>query len=186
MSLGLMKLLVAFEGYKNSPYRDPVGNWTIGVGHLMTSNDKNLACIGVPEGESYFEQNPLTDLQVFVLLVLDIAERIPDLQSVVGKDLPIPKQDALMSFLFNLGIGNLKKSTLVKYIQEGKNDSDIGLQFLRWNLAGGHVLPGLVMRRAVESSIYQGFTTIPPSYVSGISTSEQQRAQRILDAYNGK
>ena len=63
--------------------------------------------------------------------------------------------DALVSFIFNLGIGNFNKSTLKRRILAGANDTAIANEFRRWNKAGGKVLPGLVARREAEAQLWQ-------------------------------
>ncbi|MCD8266220.1 MAG: lysozyme, partial [Prevotellaceae bacterium] len=59
--------------------------------------------------------------------------------------------DALTDFVFNLGIGNLKGSTLLKYITLGKPTADIQKEFERWVYCKGKKLGGLVTRRAWEA-----------------------------------
>jgi len=62
--------------------------------------------------------------------------------------------DAVLSFVYNLGITNFKKSTLLKRINNNPNDHDIPYQFSRWNKAGGKVLLGLTRRRKEEAELY--------------------------------
>lgn len=61
--------------------------------------------------------------------------------------------DALTSFAYNCGLGNLQKSTLLKKVNAGdfKGAAD---EFLKWNKGGGKVLPGLVRRRASERLLF--------------------------------
>ncbi len=59
--------------------------------------------------------------------------------------------DALTSFVFNLGIGRLKESTLLRVIREGGSKQQIRKEFKRWVYAGGKKLPGLVTRREWEA-----------------------------------
>jgi lysozyme len=66
--------------------------------------------------------------------------------------------DALVSFCFNLGAGNLAKSQLLRFIKANPNDPKIAAEFLKWNRAGGEVSTGLVRRRKKEAQLY--FTTI--------------------------
>lgn len=63
--------------------------------------------------------------------------------------------DALVSFAYNLGIGNLKTSTLLALHRAG-NKAGAAEQFARWNKAAGKVLPGLTRRRAAEAKLYRG------------------------------
>ena len=59
--------------------------------------------------------------------------------------------DALVSFVFNLGIGRLKSSTLLKVIREGGSMQQVKKEFKRWVYGGGKQLPGLVKRREWEA-----------------------------------
>jgi GH24 family phage-related lysozyme (muramidase) len=61
--------------------------------------------------------------------------------------------DALVSFAYNVGIGNLSSSTLLRLHKAG-NFADAAAQFGRWNKAAGKVLPGLTRRRAAEAALY--------------------------------
>jgi lysozyme len=65
--------------------------------------------------------------------------------------------DALTSFTYNCGEGNLKKSTLLKKVNAGDFEG-AALEFHKWNKANGKVLAGLTRRRASESLLFQGIT----------------------------
>ena len=62
--------------------------------------------------------------------------------------------DALVSFVFNLGVGNFSRSTLLRRIKAYPNDITIRREFARWVYAGGKILPGLVTRRKEEADLY--------------------------------
>jgi lysozyme len=62
--------------------------------------------------------------------------------------------DALVSFCFNCGPGNLQKSTLLRKLNAG-DYAGAALEFHRWNKGGGKVLNGLVRRRASEALLFQ-------------------------------
>ena len=62
--------------------------------------------------------------------------------------------DALVSFVFNVGVGNFRKSTLLKKIKANPDDNSIMDEFLRWVYANGVVLPGLQKRRLAEMRLY--------------------------------
>jgi lysozyme len=62
--------------------------------------------------------------------------------------------DALVSFCFNLGAGNLAKSQLLRFVKANPNDPKIALEFAKWNRAGGEVSRGLVRRRKKEAELY--------------------------------
>ena len=60
--------------------------------------------------------------------------------------------DALTSFVFNLGIGQLRKSTLLRVIKRQGSASEIRREFKRWVYAGGKKLSGLEKRREWEAN----------------------------------
>lgn len=62
--------------------------------------------------------------------------------------------DALVSFVFNVGGGNFRKSTLLKKAKANPNDNSIMDEFLRWVYAKGVALPGLQKRRLAEMRLY--------------------------------
>jgi len=61
---------------------------------------------------------------------------------------------ALTSFAYNVGLANLKSSTLLKMVNNNPNDKEIHLQFMRWNKANKKVMKGLTRRREAESQLY--------------------------------
>ncbi|SDH08832.1 lysozyme [Paraburkholderia phenazinium] len=61
--------------------------------------------------------------------------------------------DSLCDFVYNVGAGNFRSSTLLRLLNAG-DFAGAAQQFARWNLAAGHVLPGLVARRAAEQALF--------------------------------
>lgn len=61
---------------------------------------------------------------------------------------------ALVCFAYNVGIANLRSSTLLKKVNEKPTDTNIQAEFLNWNKAGGKVLNGLTRRREHEAHLY--------------------------------
>ena len=61
--------------------------------------------------------------------------------------------DAMVSWVYNLGGGNLKASTLLKVLNAG-DYAGVPAQMLRWNKAGGKVLEGLTRRRQAEPELW--------------------------------
>jgi lysozyme len=136
-ALGRLK---EYEGLRLKAYKCPAGVWTIGYGHTKDVRggiviDKETADKLLEEDVMYFEK---------YLAGEPYAEELTQGQ-----------WDALISFLFNLGIGNYIRSTLRKRIIEDVNHNDIPNQFRRWNKADGKVLPGLVRRREWEAQMYE-------------------------------
>ena len=62
--------------------------------------------------------------------------------------------DAIVSFVFNVGIGNFKASTLLAKIRINPDDNSIIDEFLRWVYANGKVMKGLQKRRLAEMKLY--------------------------------
>lgn len=128
-------LIKQFEGLRLTAYRCPAGKWTIGYGHTK----------GVKKG-MYISEAVATHF-----LIEDVQRVEPVINSYDG--IYHWKQnefDALASFAFNCGIGNLKK--LLKYGQRTK--SQIADAFLLYNKANGRVLRGLVRRRNAERELF--------------------------------
>lgn len=141
-----LELIKRFEGLSLKAYKDAVGVPTIGYGHIL----------GVKMGTG------ITALEAEELLQQDVSHFEQGVSCLINElDINItqPQFDALVSFAFNLGLGNLKKSTLLKKLYLMKQGDKLSMQavakeFLRWNKAGGKVLQGLVNRRQAESDLF--------------------------------
>ena len=64
------------------------------------------------------------------------------------------QRGALLSFVFNIGAGNLKKSTLLKKVNKNPADPTIRNEFMRWVNVGGKPSNGLINRRKDEAELY--------------------------------
>jgi lysozyme len=62
--------------------------------------------------------------------------------------------DALVAFTFNLGCGSLRKSTLLRLLNESNYDA-AAIEFRKWDKAGGQVLAGLTRRRMAEARLFE-------------------------------
>lgn len=132
-----LDLIKRFEGCRLSAYQDSVGVWTIGYGHTR----------GVKRGDK------ITRAQADEFLAQDAADAASDVERRVKVPLNQNQFDALVSFTFNLGDGNLKSSTLLRRLNEG-NYRAAADQFGRWVFAGGVLLDGLVKRREAERQLF--------------------------------
>jgi lysozyme len=77
-----------------------------------------------------------------------------EVRKALTKEVSENQFSALVCFAYNVGIGNLKKSTLLKKVNVNPNDETIAAEFAKWNKAGGKVLNGLVRRRKAEADLY--------------------------------
>ena len=130
-------LIKEFEGCKLKAYKCPADVWTIGYGHTD----------GVKEGDE------ITQQEADRLLASDVELFTTGVQRLVHSDINRNQLGALVSFSFNVGLGNLRHSTLLRMVNAG---DFVGAadQFLRWNKAGGKVLPGLTRRREAERQLF--------------------------------
>lgn len=130
----LIEKIKEFEGLRLRAYRDAVGKPTIGYGHTL----------GVKMGQR------ITELQAEEMLRQDlwVAGRFANTIKEINTQ---GKYDAVVSFIFNLGVGSFKRSTLYKHIRHHAPDKLIQAEFRRWTHSGGKVLPGLVKRREWEA-----------------------------------
>lgn len=132
--------LKEFEGLRLEAYKCAGGKWTIGYGHTK----------GVREGQRIDERTASRLLEEDVEYFESFLAKEP-----YAEDITQGQWDALVDFLFNLGVGNFLSSTLRKRIIEDVDHDDIPNQFRRWNKAGGKVLMGLVKRREWEAQMYE-------------------------------
>lgn len=132
-----INLIKKFEGCKLTAYKCPAGIWTIGYGHTRN----------VHKGEK------ITQQQADELLKQDLLVYEAGI-NVMRLNINQNQFDSLVSFAFNLGLGALQKSTLLKRIKVNPNDPKIKDEFLRWSYAGGKQLKGLLLRRQAECDLY--------------------------------
>jgi lysozyme len=103
------------------------------------------------EPESF--KDGLTDAEVKDLLRTDAAKAVGPVTRLVTVPLSQQQFDALVSFVFNVGEGNFKSSTLLKELNQGHYDK-VPQELNRWVKAEGKTLPGLVSRRADEGNLF--------------------------------
>ena len=132
--------ITSYEGRRLTAYPDPgtgCAPWTIGVGHIR----------GVQEG------NTCTAAESDAFLRDDLTGAEGAVNRFVTVPLSQGQFDALVSFVFNLGAGALRGSSLLRMLNAGQYDQAAD-QFLLWTHAAGRVLPGLVKRRTSERIMF--------------------------------
>jgi lysozyme len=150
-----INLVKKFEGLHRvqpdgmvSAYRCPAGKYTCGWG----------ATRGVRSGTKWTKE--YCDMR----LVEDLADHSKAIKKYVQVPLSQGQFDALTSFVFNLGEGNFRSSTLLKKLNKGLYD-DVPEQIMRWNKArvDGKLTPlkGLTRRRAAEAAIFSRDAAMP-------------------------
>ena len=137
-------LIKEFEGFSNIPYKCSANMPTIGYGNTFYPDGKRVSMLDKQITKEYADE-------IFKYVVDNFAFKVSKLiKSKVTQN----QFNALVSFAYNVGIGNLEKSTLLKLVNINPNDAMIAKQFLRWNKAKGKELKGLTNRRIKESALY--------------------------------
>lgn len=135
-----IELIKHYEGCYIKAYYCPASVLTIGYGH--TGKDVKLNQI-------------ISNLEAEHLLYLDLAKIEKQLNNYsFAKNLKQHQFDALISFIFNLGIGNFNTSTLLKKIELKASMFEIENEFNKWVYANKVKLNGLVKRRKSEAKLY--------------------------------
>jgi GH24 family phage-related lysozyme (muramidase) len=150
-SSNCIKLVQSFEGCEKKrgngtfdAYPDPGSGgdpWTIGWG--TTGSDVKR---GVNWTQQQCDDRFTRDLNKFARSVAQVIGSAATTQ---------PQFDAMVSFAYNVGIGNLTKSTLLKLHKAG-NYAGAANEFPKWNKAAGKVMAGLTRRRTAEAALYRG------------------------------
>ena len=135
----LYELIRRFEGLRLKPYLDAVGVPPVGYGHT---------------GPEVSLQSPPVTLQVAETMMQEDAEKaclgaLKLSPALAGQD---DRLSAIGDFIFNLGAGRYKPSTLRRKINAGEW-LDARDEIQRWVYAGGRKLPGLVLRRSAEAAL---------------------------------
>jgi lysozyme len=160
-------LMHKYEGCKNRPYLCPAHIWTIGYGHVLYQEQIRLPMVrppgktkaDIPMIRSEYPLKPednrvWTKQEIDDLFDGDVAsfERgvLRLVPSSAGRQ---GRFDALVSFAFNVGLGNLQRSTI--RIKANRAEWEAAADsFLLWNKGGGKVLPGLDKRRKDERTLF--------------------------------
>lgn len=119
-------------------YKDPVGIWTIGWGHTL----------GVIPGEK------ITQGKADAFLIADVQPLMTRIDNMVKAPINNDQFCALLDFSFNLGINVLYHSHLLTNLNSAYSRVTIAREFLKYDHAGGKVLPGLSVRRKAEYDLF--------------------------------
>ncbi len=135
-----------FEGFRTKPYLCSAKVPTIGYGSTRYAD-------GTPVS--------LRDPVITEAVALELfASTLTTYEKAVTKAVKIPLEqyefDALVSLCYNIGVGNLASSTLVRLLNEDEARIEVAGQFLRWNRANSVVISGLTRRREVERQMFLG------------------------------
>lgn len=136
------------EGLSLKPYKDSCGIWTIGYGSTFYEGGRKVT----------EKDGTITEARAEYLLKLHLQTFERGVDSFTRDDISQNQFDALVIFAYNVGLGALKSSTLLKLVNENPNNPEIKTQFMRWNkgtVDGALVeIKGLTNRRQAEANMY--------------------------------
>lgn len=132
-----------FEGCRLEAYQCSAKVWTIGWGNTYYQDKRP-----VKQGDK------ITQKQADELFEMVMNEFAIMVRKALTKEVNENQFSALVCFAYNVGLGNLKKSTLLRKVNVNPNDETIAAEFAKWTRAGGKVLNGLVRRRKAEADLY--------------------------------
>jgi lysozyme len=139
-----IELLHHFEGCRLTAYLCPANVWTIGWGNTRYENGQL-----VRQGERITQQR--ADELFTNILNRDF---VSFANRVITSNVNQNQFSAIVSFAYNVGNGNLQRSTLLRLVNANPNNTLIRNEFMRWNRAGGRELAGLTRRRTAEADLY--------------------------------
>lgn len=137
------------------PKRCPAGYWTEGWGHAVKDAAGRMLLATAPYTEALKHSKVATQEDADRLLQQDLEAFGAKVLALVHVRLTQQQFDALVSFTYNVGTGNLQRSTLLRKLNAGQH-AEVAAEFGRWVRAGNQVLRGLVMRRKAEAFLFDG------------------------------
>jgi len=139
-----LNLLMELEGFRSHPYKDSGGRYTIGFGSTFYNNGKPVQ----------ISDSPLTKEQAKQILVLNLTSYENYVEKAITSTISDNQFSALVLFTYNLGFGNLFKSSLRKEININPNSDKIPPLWLEWNKVNGKYSQGVENRRQKELDLY--------------------------------
>ena len=136
-------LIKEFEGLVLKPYKDAVGIPTIGYGNTYYEDGRKVS----------LSDPAITEERATALLKMVVKRYEDAINRYVQVPITQNQFDALVSFAYNVGNENVRKSTLMKLLNH-KQYTEAADQLLRWNKAGGKTLKGLTRRRQAERVLF--------------------------------
>lgn len=140
-----INLIKKYEGFRAKPYLCPARIPTIGYGATYYPNGRKVT----------MNDREITEPQAQAMLIDHLSDFVKHVNRYTTDiNLTDNQFSALVSFAYNVGIGALQKSTLLKKVRSNPSDKSIHNEFLKWSNANGKQLAGLLKRRTEESYLY--------------------------------
>ncbi len=144
--------ITRLEGMRRNLYDDAAGLPTIGIGHLLTQDERKGGMIDV-DGQDLVIANGLTIEQCYRLLRQDLRDPSATVNRSVIAEINQEQFEALVSFVFNVGSSAFNHSTLLRHINAGSFDR-VPEEFRKWIYANGMTCEGLRRRREAEIELW--------------------------------
>ena len=149
-----IKMIKHHEGVRLKAYQCPAALWTIGVGHVIIPEHARLTieqrkALPIPEGWD----RKLTEEEVNGILRSDLDRFERGVEKFCPVALTQGQFDCLVSFSFNVGLGTLQRSTLRQKLLRGDKEG-AAEELMKYCMAGGKVLKGLLTRRSDERALF--------------------------------
>ncbi len=160
-----LELIKQFEGLRLTAYQDSGGVWTIGYGHT---------------GPDVRPGMTITRARAEQLLENDLREFERGVSRLVRVPLNSNQFSALVSFAFNVGLGNLQGSTLLRLLNRG-DYAGAAAQFGRWVRVGSQVLAGLVRRRHAERQLFLTAVSGDDWFASASAADLERTIRKVLN-----
>lgn len=146
-----LDLIKEFEGWRGDAYRDAVGVWTIGYGHTSMAGEPKV----VPG-------MTITKAEGVEILRRDVEKFADGVRKLLTVELTDNQFSALVSFAYNVGLGNFRKSSVLQRVNN-KDFAAVPRRLQLWTKADGKTLPGLVRRRAAEAKMFSSSKPAKPA-----------------------
>jgi len=137
-------LIKQFEGCKLKAYQCSAGHWTVGWGLTF-----------YPDGTKVKQGDVITQERADELFDYILEDFINQIKPLIKSLLSDNNFSAIVSFAYNVGVNNLRRSTLLRKVNANPKDPSISAEFKKWVRANGEVLKGLVRRREAEAKLYE-------------------------------
>ena len=137
-----LDLIRRFEGWRSKAYKCSAGVLTIGYGHTSSAGAPRVKpgmTISKADGEE--------------ILRRDVENFAKGVRRLLKVDLNPNQFGALVSFAYNVGLGNFKKSSVLR-VANARQFDRVPRRLALWNKAKGKVLKGLVRRRGDEGALF--------------------------------
>jgi lysozyme len=171
-----LDLIRRFEGFRTQAYRDAAGVWTIGYGHTSAA--------GSPKVKPAMK---ITRKEAEVILARDVRMFASAISAHIRKPLTDGQFSALVSFAYNVGVENFRKSSVLRAVNAG-DFAAVPRRLSLWVRSRGRVLPGLINRRAAEAACFAEATPLPDPLSADASAAavSDERDVRAIEPLPGK